>query len=213
MKLFKQSFLLILSFAFVYFWQKTPLGDYTIQVLGFLVFLFLITSARRKNFDIAGSLGEGSLAIFILNTIILLLIYSTGIFNSTLFFLLYFLGFGIAFVFEPVIVFVFAVGVTLIFLEEALQNDVARNFILLGSLGLISPLAYFFGKSYRKSEEDQAQLEAIKERTTSSADTISEDIDEVLESEKKTLKPEDVEKLNEILEETETLREEKKPSY
>lgn len=205
---FKQSLLLILSFAFVYFWQKTPLADYTIQALGFLVFIFLITSARKKRFDLGATLGEGSLAIFVLNTIILLLIYSTGLFDSTLFFLLYFLGFGIAFVFEPAIVFVFVIGIALVFLEEALQNDVMRNFILLGSLVLISPLAYFFGKSYRKSEEDQAKLQDIKERTNESAKEISDDVEELLEEEKTILKPKDVEKLNDILEETETLREE-----
>lgn len=210
MTFFKQSLLLVLSFAFVYFWQKTPLADYTIQVLGFLVFLFLITSARRKNFDLSASLGEGSLSIFILNTIILLLIYSTGVFNSTLFFLLYFLGFGIAFVFEPAIVFVFTAGVWLVFLEQAFKEDVARNFILLGSLLLIAPLAYFFGKSYRKSEKDEASLAALKERSKESADSIAQDVEEVLTEEKDKLKEEDVEKLNDILEETEALREEKK---
>lgn len=60
--------------------------------------------------------GEGPWGIFLLNTVIFLLIFSTGSIDSGLFFLLYFLGFGIAFVFEPAVTFIFIVGTVFIFL-------------------------------------------------------------------------------------------------
>ena len=139
-----------------------------------------------------------------------MLIFSTGSINSSLFFLLYFLGFGIAFVFEPVITFVFVLGAILIFLPDALKNDMTGNMLKLGSLLLISPLAFFFGKEYRRNDSQEETIEALKERTKDSADTISEDIEEVINDEKQNLKAEDVQKLNEVLEETEDLREESK---
>ena len=150
--------------------------------------------------------GEGPWGIFILNSLIFILIFSTGSINSPLFFLLYFLGFGVAFVFEPSITFMFVIGALLIFGPEILKNDLTNNLLKLGSLILISPLAYFFGKEYRRNEQQEEQLEALEERTKEAADKISEDIEEVINSEKQNLKDKDIEKLNEVLEETEDLR-------
>lgn len=210
MKLFLQSLLLIISFLLIFVWQKTFLSGYTIPALGFLVFLFILTSAGKKKISVAGFTKSESTLIFTLNTIIFLLIFSTGGFSSSLFFILYFLGFGIAFIFEPETVFVFTLGAFLIFLPDTLRDNVTDNLLRIGSLVLISPLAYFFGKSYRREEKQQSHIEEMEERTKDAADTISSDVEEVLENEKKNLKIEDVEKLNNILEETEDLREETK---
>lgn len=210
MKLVLQALVLILSFVIVFIWEQTPLSGYTVQILGFLVVLYLIVSARKKGAGFLTMGGDGPWGIFILNTIILLLIFATGSISSSLFFLLYFLGFGIAFVFEPPAIFVFIVGAVLVFLPDALKGDTFGNFLKVGSLLLISPLAYFFGREYRKSDKQGADIEALEERTEEAADTISEDIEEVVKNEKQNLKQEDIEKLNEILEETEDLREESK---
>ncbi|MBI3070176.1 MAG: hypothetical protein HYY87_02630 [Candidatus Levybacteria bacterium] len=198
----RQSLLLLLSFVFVFVWQKTPLSDYTIQALGFLIFLFLLLSARRKEFNLANVISKRDfLSIFTLNTLILLFIFSTGGLSSPLFFLLYFLGFGIAFVFEPATVFIFILGAILVFLAEALTGDIMGNFLRLGSLALISPLAFFFGREYRKGEKQVEQIEKTSQ-------AIKKDVAGVLENEKQAIKSEDVEKLNDILEETEKLKKE-----
>lgn len=205
MKFILQSFFIILSFIFIFIWQNTSLSEYTIPALGFLIFLFLLTSVKKK-----GLPKNESLLIFVLNTVIFLLIFSTGGFSSSLFFILYFLAFGIAFVFEPETVFVFILGTILVFLSFALKDNVLENLIRLGSLVIISPLAYFFGREYRHEEKQQANIEAMQERAKDAADTISKDVEEILEEEKQSLKGKDVEKLNEILEETEDLRQESK---
>ena len=210
MKLLLQALILILSFVIVFIWEQTPLSDYTVQILGFLVVLYLIVSLRKKGSGFLTMGGEGPWGIFILNTIILLLIFATGSISSSLFFLLYFLGFGIAFVFEPPAIFVFIVGAVLVFLPDTLKGDTFGNFIKVGSLLLISPLAYFFGREYRKSDKQENDIESLEERTREAADTISEDVEEVVKNEKQNLKQEDMEKLNEILEETDDLREESK---
>jgi hypothetical protein len=210
MKILLQSLVLILSFVFVFVWKETPLISYTVPLSGLLIVLYILLSARKKGKGFLQMGGEGPWGIFFLNTVILLLIFSTGSIDSVLFFLLYFLGFGIAFVFEPSVTFVFVLGVILVFVPDAIKGDLLVNSLKLGSLLLISPLAFFFGKEYRKTDQQEETIEALEERTKEAADTIAEDIEEVVKDEKESLKSEDMEKLNQILEETEDLREESK---
>lgn len=146
--------LLACSFTLIFIWQSTPLQNYAIPFLGFLIFVFLILSIEKKGFNPHRLLGEeGTGAVFILNTLVFLLIFSTGALSSTLFFLLYFLGFSIAFVFTPTIVFVFIIGTIAVFLPEAIKGDVLGNFLKIGSLFIVFPLAYFFGREFRKEEK------------------------------------------------------------
>jgi hypothetical protein len=210
MKFLLQTTVLLVSFVIIFVWQNSHLLDYTVPFLGIMIVLYLVLSVRKGGKGFLSMGGEGPWGIFILNTVIFLLIFSTGSFNSPLFFLLYFLAFGIAFVFEPLITFVFVLGTILIFLPDVLKNDFVNSSLKVGSLLLLSPLAYFFGKVYRKTDKDEETIEALEERTKDAADTISEDVEEVIKDEKQNLKEQDMDKLNEILEETETLREESK---
>lgn len=206
MKLISQAAILILSFVLVFAWQNMSLSDYSVQALSVLVVIYVLISVRKKGHGLLTLGGDGPWGIFILNTVILLLVFATGSISSSLFFLLYFLGFGIAFVFEPLAIFVFILGAVLIFLPDALKGDTVGNLLKVGSLLFISPLAYFLGREYRKTDKQEGNIEALEERTKEAADTISEDVEEVIKDEKANLKTEDVQKLNEILEETEDLR-------
>jgi len=210
MKLITQSSILILSFLVIYVWEQTDLSIYTVPALGFLVFIYLLISSRRKNKPFFNLDGNSLWTISILNTVILLLIFATGGITSPIFFLLYFLVFGIAFAFEPMTVFVFMLGAILVFLPSAFKDDVSGNLLRLGPLLLISPLAFFFGNEFRKSDKKDEEMEAMAERTKEAADTISEDVEEVIKDEKENLSSEATDKLNEILEETDDLRQEAK---
>jgi hypothetical protein len=170
----------------------------------------MVLSLRKRGKGFLNMGGEGPWGIFILNTVIFLLIFSTGSLNSPLFFLLYFLGFGIAFVFEPAMTFVFVLGAIMIFIPDVLKTDTLVNLLKIGSLILISPLAFFFGREYRTNDQKEEEIEALEERSKDAADTISEDIEEIIKDEKANIKSEDLDKLNEVLEETEDLREESK---
>jgi hypothetical protein len=210
MKLFRQTLTLAISFVIIFIWQNSPLKDYTVELLGLCIALYLIVSARKKGKGFLTMGGEGPLGIFLLNTVIFLLIFSTGGLNSALFFVLYFLCFGIAFVFDPLNVFVFIVGAVLIFIPDANTQDLLGNLLKVGSLALVSPLAFFFGREYRRNDNQDEKINAIEERAKESADTIAKDIEEVIKDEKGSVKDEDLQKLNEVLEETEDLRSETK---
>jgi len=196
MRVLLQSLLLLFSFALVFIWQVSPLSSYTLPIIGFLIIVYIIsslaTTKRGKQISLDGPLG-----MFILNTIILLFVFSTGGLSSGFFFLLYFVVFALVFVFEPYTIIAFTIGIVLIFIPEAIKGDVVGNFIRLGSIILISPLAFFFGREYKKSGEREDAIESIEK-----------DVKEVIKKEKVNLSKEDLEKLSDVVEETEKLREE-----
>lgn len=209
MRFILHAAVLLCSFGVIFLVEQSFLNAYVIQGLAGLIFVYIILSIirhRQKKDAFAGGIPD----IFILNTVIFLLIYATGQMTSWFFFLLYFLGFGITFIFEPESVFVYALGTVAMFVPEVLKNGGSvGTYIQLGSFILIAPLPYFFGKEYRDREKQEEQIEALEERSEEAADTISQDVESVMKHEK-NLKEEDVEKLNEILEETEDLRQEAK---
>lgn len=205
MKPYFQSLLILGSFFLVYLWQNSSFQNYTVPAIGFLVFMFLLISMRhKKNINFGGPLN-----FFLLNTVLLLFIFSTGGINSSLFFILYFLLFAAAFIMDSRTVFIFPVGIIIIFYSQLFEADVMSNMIKVGSLVLLSPLAYLFGVQFSKSEEDEDEVLATKEREVDAADDIAEDVEDLLESAKGKLSEKEVNKLNEILEETESLRDEK----
>lgn len=204
MKVYFQTFLIFASFILVFVWQNSELAKYSVPLIGFLVFMFLLVSMRtKKNLNLGGPYN-----FFLLNTVLLLFIFSTGGITSNLFFILYFLLFAAAFIMDPRSVFIFPVGIVVVFWSSLFQADITANLLKIGSLGLLTPLAYFFGVQFSKTEKQEDEILKTKERAKSSADDIAEDVEEVVESAKAKLNPNEVEKLNDILEETETLREE-----
>lgn len=209
MKILLHSLVLLLSFGLIYVCEQSALNIYIVQLLALMVAIYLIISFVRHKRNPGNAFNGGIPDIFLLNTAIFLLIYTTGQMTSWFFFLLYFLGFGITFIFEPATVFIFALGTIGIFIPEILKNGGSfGTYIQLGSFILLSPLPYFFGKEYKDREIQDEQISQLEERTQEAANTISQDVEGILQNEKKNLKQEDVEKLNEILGETEDLRSE-----
>lgn len=205
MEFYKNSLILIGSFILIFVWQNSQLAQYSIPFVGFLVFMFLLTSFKRKqNLNLGGPIN-----FFILNTILLLFIFSTGGIASNLFFLVYFLLFAAAFIMDPKSVFIIPIGLIIIFWSQMFNGDIAANIIKMASISILSPLAYFFGIQFKKNDKENDEVLKTKERAVASADEISSDVKDVIESGKSKLSPNELGKLNEILEETKDLRSEK----
>ncbi len=205
MRLYLHSLLVLGSFLLVFVWQNSQLQTYTVPAIGFLVFMFLLVSIKNKrNLNFGGPAN-----FFLLNSVLLLLIFSTGGISSNLFFILYFLLFGAAFIMDPRSVFMFPLGVVIVFWSTLFTGDTVSNLIKAGSLGFLSPLAYFFGKQFKINEKQEDEVLETKERSMSAAEEISKDVEEVLEKDSDKLDQKDVEKLSDVLEETEDLRSEK----
>lgn len=210
MRVLWHALLLFFAFGLVFVWEQTSLAGYTVQFLAILVLAYFIFGYIRKKHNPTSEPFGNASDIFILTSAILLIINLTGNLYSPLFFLLYFLGFGITFIFEPVSVFIFTIATVLIFLPQALKNNSLESYIRLGSVVLISPLAYFFGMEFNQRVKLDENLEMKNERVKEVADTIEKDVNEVLDKDKGLIDPIVTEKLNEILDETTELHEEAK---
>lgn len=163
MRLISQFFLLATSFLLIFIWDKSPLSGYTIQaiLLGIIAYgaVTLLVEKRKKKIHIAGSIG-----IFVLNTASFLVVFATGGFSSPLFFLLYFVSFGIAFALEPVSVFIFSLGAALVFFPSVMTDNVLANSLRLASLILISPLAFLFGRESHKMQPNKPKAKSKKHK-------------------------------------------------
>lgn len=154
MKLLLQSLTLILASLMVFGIVSTPLYSYIPAVLFLLIIASITYAIYRKKRRRSQEIFPGSnKEIFTIIVFVLLIIFLTGGIKSPIFFLAYFLLFGITFIFEPFATFVFLVCIAALFLPESLQDDVAGNLFKLGSLMVLVPIAYFFGREYKKREK------------------------------------------------------------
>ncbi len=206
MKTYLHSLLILGSFLLIFIWQNSGFANYSVPFIGFLVFMFLLVSIKNKrNLNFGGPYN-----FFLLNSVLLLFIFSTGGLSSNLFFILYFLLFGAAFIMDPRSIFMFPLGIVIVFWGTLFTGDTVSNLIKVGSLAFLSPLAYFFGKQFKTNEKQEDEVLETKERSMSAAEEISKDVEEVLEKDSDKLDQKDVEKLSDVLEETESLRDEAK---
>ena len=122
---------------------------------------------------------------------------------------LIYLLFAAAFIMHPKSVFAYPLGVILVFWPTLFTGDVTENLVKILGLTLLSPMAYLFGNEFRRSDAKTDEVIATKEREVSAADEIAQDVEELLHQDKNELNAKEIEKLNEILEETSDLRAEK----
>lgn len=175
MTIILQSLVILLSALIIFVIKNTGLDDYTPFILGAIILVMMMVllyrKLRKQTEIFVGSYFE----MFIITTVILLIIYLTGGITSPIFFLLYFLLFGIAFMFEPVVIFVMMIAVIGLFGQETLTNDVIANLIRMGSIVFLSPLAFFFGNEYKKRERLEKEIEEkatkIEEKASDLLDT------------------------------------------
>lgn len=153
MKLIAQSLLLIASFAFIFIWQNTFFSQYTLWLFMFLSGIYIAISFKKRNFDPIKTFQNELFGLFALNTIVILIVLMSGNFSSSLFFLLYFLSFGIASAYEPSVIFVFTIGIFVLLFPYILKEDVMRNILMIGSLVTIAPIAFFFSRTLNKNKK------------------------------------------------------------
>ena len=159
MSFFTQSATLLFASILVLIIISTSLSGYIIPILGFIIALsviFIIIRQRNKHGQelFVGSNKE----VFTISLALLLAIVLTGGLSSNLFFLLYFLMFGLVFLFEPETVFVLLLGLGLVFFQGLDQGDLVSNIVKLGSLAFLSPISYFFGREFKKSDKLKSEI-------------------------------------------------------
>ncbi len=160
-KFLLETLFLLTALGLTFFWTNDPhLSYYTLQLVAFFLLLFFLNQfiARRRKKRLNLTVDA---VIFIL--IVFLLIGSTGGLSSPLFFLVYFLMFGLALLFDPLITFSLAIALTLIFFFTPSNESLMEEIWQLASLILVTPLALFFSKKYLKLLEDEEKIKILRE--------------------------------------------------
>lgn len=157
----RTSLLLAISIMAIWLWSITPaLNIYNLQLTGVFMLLYFVTkkfslSPSRKSFDFTSTV--------ILNSICLLLIFSTGGATSSLFFLLDFLLITIALLIEPGQAVVASVLLASLFLwQEWGVLDTARIINII-SLLLMTPVAIIFSNNYLENLKSQGRIQVLED--------------------------------------------------
>lgn len=198
MKLITQSLVIILSTLILFvivFTENIAYSPYILGLFFICAIIYGLIKKKRKHVEIFSA---NNLEIFTIMTSVLLIIFLTGGIKSPIFFLTYFLLFGITFIFEPLTIFVFLIGMAILFGPESIQGDVFGNTIKLGSLIILAPIAYFFGREHKKRERLSNQIKI-------NTGEIIKDAKELLITKDKS---EQVRKTEEIIDEANRLKQE-----
>lgn len=138
--------------AFAWTGSKT-LATYNLQLVAFLVIAYFGSRffVRKTVIDMAAL----SLTTFIL-------VFSTGALASPIFFLIYFLLFGLSLLFEPASSLFLVILLTVLLLVIPESQDFLHELLQLASLFMIVPLAVIFGKQYIKLMRNQLEVKALE---------------------------------------------------
>jgi len=144
---------LIIALLFSLFWVNLS-SPYSLQLMAALMIIFLLNYKLTKN-----KLFNSSVNLAVFSTAVLILVSETGGLSSPLFFLIYFLLFGVAFLSSPSVVLACTLAIILFF-SPSLKT--VNAVIQLASLILITPLAIIFGKQYLELLKQQGRIVILK---------------------------------------------------
>jgi len=169
------TILLLAATAGIYVWITLPLLTvYTLQLVAALVILYLGShwlKAKKPRWFQRSTI---TLDITILTCMILLLVTATGALTSPLFFLLYFLMFGVAMLYEieATLVLTGVLILFFLFLPGTDLGDLAHLSELL-ALIMITPLAILFGHQYETAlDAKRARAKLTKNLGREETDTL-----------------------------------------
>ncbi len=149
---------LILSVGLTYLWTKNPnLNSFNLQAVGLLILFYfagkLLSRNRQKILLLLDTATFTSLILF--------LVLSSGGVHSSLFFLLYFLLFGLSLLFEPSQSILLSLLLVILFVLDPSSKFDQVAIINLVTLLLITPLASLFGKKYLQSQEEIGKIKIL----------------------------------------------------
>ena len=152
---------LVASVSLAFFWTSNPaLSFYTLQLTALFVLLYFVNQAiTRRSKNPFGLVIDAT----IFTLVVLLLVTSTGGLTSPVFFLIYFLLFGLALLFEPAITVALTLLLVIFFILTPTSKPALEAILQLFSLVLITPLALYFGSQYLRLLEKEDKIKILKQ--------------------------------------------------
>lgn len=177
-KFFNHCLILTVNVLFAFFWNRNHLlADYNLQLVAFLVILYFGYSlaCRQAGFLVK----KTAIDMAALSLLTFILVFATGSLSSPLFFLLYFLLFGLSLLFEPGSSLFLVFLLTILFLIIPAKQDTLHELLQLASLFAIVPLAVIFGKQYIKLRRDELEIKALETEEKKFSQKIEEQEKEI----------------------------------
>lgn len=189
----------IVAFLFVGLIKSSPLESQISFILAVLIILGIVYMAiqRRKggsyNMLFSGKTGE----IFFISTIVLLMIEITGGVDSPVYFLNYFLLFGLPLISSPLTSLIFTGSIILFYIPDLIRTFNTDILLRIGSILLLLPLSYFLSNELMKRQRENTMLKEKAKEIEENAQALETDEDDI----------DAREKLDEIIETAEELEE------
>jgi len=149
-----QNAILLVALGIAFFLRSLQLTAFVV-VLYFIIGAVSRTSEPMKKY-------KTYVDFFFLTLITYQIVYTTGSLSSPVFFLSYFLLFGVALLFEPSAALSLATISSIFFLLGP-RKDMLADFLQIASIFLISPIALLFGSQYIKIVEEEKSKDIIRE--------------------------------------------------
>lgn len=176
-KILTHNILVVLALGLAYFIAQTELSTYSLQISGLLVAIYMLISFLiRKKF--LTSTSRVTFDIFVFSFAVSFLLFTTGGFTSPIFFLTYFLLFGIALLSKPSTSIVAAVVFVVIFILTP-RSDYWAEILQIASLLSIAPISAMFGKQHIQIFQDSQKINVLKNISQDFADEVKTQKEEV----------------------------------
>lgn len=171
---------LMLSILLIWFWTGNEiLRSYNLQLTAFIVVVYFFS-----RFFLAPRNKELILETIVLTSSLLLILTSTGGLGSPLFFLVYFLLFGVSLLFDPPTTLVLTLSLVLFFADSLTSINAVLQLV---SLLFITPVAIFFGKQYLRLLETQQKIKILVQKNKEEEIVNREICTDITEEETNTL--------------------------
>jgi len=172
-----ETIFLLVAVCLAFFWTSNPtLSYYTLQIITLFVLLFfgnqVIGRKKRSRTNLI-------IDAVVFTLIVFLLIGSTGGLTSPLFFLTYFLMFGLAILFEPLVTLSLALALIVLFFLTTKPENMLTEIVQLASLLMVTPLALFFSRQYINYLKDEEKIEILTEEENRLETEVKKDENEV----------------------------------
>jgi hypothetical protein len=139
----------------------SPLSGYGLQIAALMMVIYVGVSFLIRKHILSTDI-KVTLDLLIFCMTASLLIFTTGGFTSPVFFLSYFLLFGVALFSSPVTATAITVTYMLLFIATP-KGDFWIDLLQMGSLLAIAPLSILFGKQYLKVLEDRKIITGLSQ--------------------------------------------------
>lgn len=189
----------VVAFLFVGIIKSSPLESQISFILAVLIIMGIVYMAiqRRRggsyNMLFSAKTGE----IFFISTIVLLMIEITGGVDSPVYFLNYFLLFGLPLISSPLTSLIFAGSIILFYIPDLMRSFNTDILLRIGSILLLLPLSYFLSNELMKKQRESTLLKEKAKEIEKNAEDLEVDEDDI----------DAREKLDEIIESAEELEE------